>query len=166
MKKYTTYKGLWAHKKSFHKNIQIKSNENEKTNEIKFNCNYCKRNFYDKYTVIRHEIKCNYKPVENIENLTKLKLELELTKELVTNHDKEIELINARNKELELRITLEKLLAEKCKMHPKTFSALNKILINKSINNINTNSNNTINNNYYNIIGFGHENLVDVLTQT
>ena len=175
MKKYTTYKGLWAHKKSFHKNKQIKPNENKNTNEnenkneneneIKFNCNYCKRNFYDKYTVSRHEIKCNYKPSEDIENLTKLKLELELTKKLVTNHDKEIELINARNKELELRITLEKLLVNKCKMHPKTFSALNKILINKSINNINTNSNNTVNNNYYNIIGFGHENLVDVLTQ-
>jgi len=68
-------------------------------------------------------------------------------------------------------------------MHPKTFSALNKILINKSINNTNTNinSNNTINNitNNYNIVGFGYikiyklclyilingyENLIDVLT--
>ena len=49
-------------------------------------------------------------------------------------------------------------------MHPKTFCALNKILINKSINNTNANinsninSNNTVNNviNNYNIIGFDY----------
>jgi len=46
---------------------------------------------------------------------------------LLKKKNKELEIIK---EQLELRITLEKLLLDKCKMHPKTFSALNKILIN------------------------------------
>jgi hypothetical protein len=178
MKKYTSYKSFWNHNKKYHvlnnelHDTRIKQIEN---NGVK--CKYCKRFFTNKYTLIKHEVKCDYIPIENIEttkDLTKIKLEieLELRKEknkVESTKDKEIELelIKEKNKELELKITLEKLLADKCKMHPKTFSALNKILINKSINsnNTNTNYNNTINN-YYNIVGFGYENLVDVLTQT
>ena len=195
MKKYTSYKSFWNHNKKFH----VVNNQSEVSNDQNYlqnagknrsNCDYCKRFFTNKYTLNIHKIKCSYKPIENIVNvsdLTKLKLEkdkeIEIIKarnkeieleiinarnnELINTRSKEIELelINARNKELELRITLEKLLADKCKMHPKTFSALNKILINKSINSNNTNSNNTVNN-YYNLVGFGYENLVDVLTQS
>jgi hypothetical protein len=147
VKKYASYNNLWIHNKKYHKEGQ--HIDNKSTN---FLCNYCKRAFSTKFTAKRHELKCNYKelttqPTTNISN---------------SNIDKELEIINARNKELELKITLEKLLMEKCKMHPKTFSALNRILINNSIN---TNSNNIINNNhYYNIVGFGYENLINVLT--
>ena len=102
----------------------------------------------------------NNNSINDIEQL----LELEIAKE--KNKELELEIVKEKNKELELKITLEKILLKKCKMHPKTFSALNKILINKSLTNSNNNinSNNITNNNYYNIVGFGRENLTEVLT--
>ena len=153
IKKYASYNNLWIHNKKYHtegKNIISKS-----TNYV---CNYCKRTFSTKYTTKRHELICDYKTSQNIAEIPN---NISNIDQILEVRNKELEIINARNKELELKITLENLLMEKCKMHPKTFSALNKILINNSIN---TNSNNTVNNHYYNIVGFGYENLVDVLT--
>ena len=181
-KKYTSYKSLWNHNKIYHvTNTEIKPDEN-KIKEA--NCQYCNRSFTNNFTVKRHELKCNYKNNNQINNhidnhIDKNQIDNNRVNDNQINNNldqllkiknKELEIVKEKNKELELKITLEKLLADKCKMHPKTFNALNKILINKSLtnsNNINSNninSNNIINNNY-NIIGFGHENLIDVLTQ-
>ena len=161
-KKYTSYKSLWNHNKIYHVlKTEIKSDENR----IKgANCQYCNRSFTNNFTVKRHELKCEYKNNNQI-NDNQINNNLD---QLLEIKNKELEIVKEKNKELELKITLEK-----CKMHPKAFNALNKILINKSLTNSNntnsnnTNSNNIINNNnnYYNIIGFGHENLIDVLTQ-
>jgi len=155
VKKYASYNNLWIHNKKYHKDKQTTMNKS--TN---FLCNYCKRTFSTKFTAKRHELKCDYKEPTIITEIINDNSSID---QILEVKNKELEIINARNKELELKIRLEQLLMEKCKMHPKTFSALNKILINNSIN---TNSNNTVNNNYYNIVGFGYENLVDVLTQS
>jgi len=77
MKKYTSYNSLWNHNKKYH----VLNNEFKNIGKNEVSCKYCKRYYTNKYTLYKHEIKCDYKSIlifNNIitDDLTKLKLEL------------------------------------------------------------------------------------------
>jgi len=152
-KTYSSKSSLYNHNKKYHTN---KSNINQniinyttiipqKTtiipqNTTKINCKYCNKTLSRYDAVKRHELKCKNK--NKIEDV----LKLELAKE-----EKEI---------LKLKLKLQK----STKIDNVSLKKLNKILIerrNKNIQN-NTINNNTVNN--YNLVGFGKEDVINILT--
>jgi hypothetical protein len=156
VKKYSSYKNLWDHNKNFHKEPK-----NEIVTDYKqyiFACRICNKIFKHKQSIYKHEKMCSYIPpaLSEIEvekyKTNNLDKEREIEKMKQITFDKEKELIN-------LKIKLKNM--DKPKF--KTFSALNKILINRSINNSN-NTNNIINLNFPNIVSLGKENILNILT--
>ncbi len=172
---YTSYQSYWNHNKKFHvnnKTIIIKDIN-------KIYCDYCNKNFLNKYTLKNHLKICHIKKyndnsisnennnidvvnneqnninvsTNNLNDNDNIKLKIQLT---------EIEKIKEENKNLELKLKIEKVILSQCKMHHKTFKSFNSKLIDNSINN----SNNTINNitNNFKIYSIGKENLLDILT--
>jgi len=166
-KKYKTYKTLWNHNKKFHNVIIIKkqSKNNQKNNHktiIKNNqkCIYCNKLFSHYNNKWRHEKTCKYNNTE----ITKINEE---TKKIeAENKQKELELLikKEESKILKLKLKLEK----SNKVDNITLKQLNKKLVerNNLIKNsniiINSNNNNTINN--FQLVGFGKEDVVELLT--
>ena len=159
-KTYSTKHGLLKHRRNIHNIycIEKERKRDEKTNC--YSCRYCKKEYTISQSRWYHEQTCSEKEKKQkiVEEIERIKLENEKMKEDAIKHKDEI--IRLQNKLL------------KCKrIDNKTFKAVNKILIERSLqnsnnnNNNNTNSHNTINNNNtYNICSLGNEQLVDVLT--
>jgi len=161
-KQYSSYKSLWNHNKEFHKNNNIKVlnnsekvlNNSEKVK--KYNCKYCNIQFLNVKTRWSHEQKCKISCNEKNQK----ELELLLAKEN-----------NIRLKEESRILKLKLKLQQADKVDNITLNKLNKILLkhNNRIKNSTVNSHNTINNiqnvqNNFQLVGFGKEEITEVLT--
>jgi hypothetical protein len=171
-KKYKTYKTLWEHNKKYHINdySQLSTNVNtlstllstnvnilstNSTNKM-FSCSFCNKEFNQRQGKHRHELTCK------------------------KNQDK----IDAENKQQELKLAILKQekdilqlklkLQNSTKVDNMTLNQLNKKLMErnnliKNSNNIlnnqsnNVNSNNSVVNNI-NLVGFGKEDIIELLT--
>jgi hypothetical protein len=176
IKQYSSYKSLWNHNKEFHKNNNIKVlnnsekvlnnsekvlNNSEKVlnnseNVKKYNCKYCNIQFLNVKTRWSHEQKCKISCNEKNQK----ELELLLAKEN-----------NIRLKEESRILKLKLKLQQADKVDNITLNKLNKILLkhNNRIKNSTVNSHNTINNiqnvqNNFQLVGFGKEEITEVLT--
>jgi hypothetical protein len=165
VKQYKSYKSLWNHNKKFHSEEDIKSpkktekvcKESEKVlnSPKQYCCRTCKKVYTNKNSRWSHEQKCK---IINDE-IQKIKEEKE---------NKKIELLIKKEEAAILRLKLK--LQNANKVDNITLKKLNKLLLerNNRIKNstINTNSNNIQNNivNNYQIVGFGKENIHELLT--
>ena len=160
-KTYSTKHGLLKHRRNIHNIYCIE--KDRKRDEITncYKCKYCNKEYTIYQSRWYHEQTCSEKiKQQNIaQEVENVKLEND---RLV----KEMERIKLENDKLKNKLL-------KCKrIDNKTFKAVNKILIERSLqnsnnnnnNNNNTNSNNTINNNTYQIFSIGNEELLNVLT--
>jgi hypothetical protein len=172
---YSSLSSLCNHNKKFHsiesehtsdklrntsEDIRKRSDEILITSDMnkpkEYNCRKCNKVFSNVKTRWSHEQKCNIINEQNeITNLIKL----EETKLQIIKEEKEI---------LKLKLKLEK----SKKLDNVTLNKLNKklrersnLIKNSNINSNNTNTNNTINiNNNFKLIGFGKEEVLNVLT--
>jgi len=183
-KQYSSYKSLWNHNKEFHKinnsKLHISSSKvvhsnlasspisnpqsNLTTNELDkkevlYSCRYCIKQYSNRQNRWKHEQKCNIINENNLE-LDKIKEE---TKQ------KEIELLLKKEEAKILQLKLK--LQQADKVDNITLNKLNKMLLkhNNRIKNSTVNSNNTINNinnvqNNFQLVGFGKEEITEVLT--
>ena len=161
-KHYASKSSLCNHNKKFH-NVSITQNstiiphistlitlQSAIIAPTNYKCKYCNKNFSRNYSVIRHLKKCKIDTTE-IDKLKESKeikkLELQLAKE-----EKEI---------LKLKLKLQ----QSTKIDNMTLKKLNKILMERTnrIKNINTINNTQIINNFQ-LVGFGKEEVVELLT--
>ena len=185
-KGYTSYQSYWNHNKRFHStNCTVKSENNTiasvngtKTNDNlkKYNCRYCSKIYDKKSSRWSHEQKCK----ENNAEINKENAKLEIIKEETKKIDAE-----TRQKEVELQLKKqeEKILRLKIKLEKSNISdnvtvkQINKMLMDRknliknSHNNINSNNtqnnniqNNNVVNNTFQLVGFGKEDIIDLLT--
>jgi len=167
-KSYASYHSYWTHNKLSH-------SENNKREKDGISCDYCNNKYFNKYSLNRHLLKCSIK-IYNERTTNDIKITNKqitnnqsdnlINEEIINNNENlklKIQLIEIENKNLELKLKFEKLLQNKCRMHPKTFKSLNNKLINNSMNNNTINNNNNITNNFK-IYTIGKENLIDILT--
>ena len=184
-KNYSSYKSLWNHNKHFHiKKSEhcieksehcieksehcIEKSENcieksENCIEKNFNCRICNKIYNNKQSRWSHEQKCKIISNKNIE------LEKNKNIELEKNKDIELEKIKLLVAKEETKILQLKLKLEKSnKIDNITLKQLNKKLLerNNLIKNSTVNSHNNIQNivNNFQLIGFGKEEVVEILT--
>lgn len=169
-KEYKCYTTLWNHNRIKHDGIKtVKSSlpepapVTEAKIETVFTCKKCPKTYKHKQSRYNHEKVCNGMTAPNVE--------LEIENKRIIALDKEQILLQTKKEVLELQLKIR----NADKIDPKTFKALNKILMDRSANNTMTNSNvfsnnsncNTqiINHNYYpNITSIGQENIHLYLT--
>ena len=163
-KNYKSYHSRWIHIKKFHNNdnsnnIPIISNNIPiipKETPIKmYPCRYCKKDFTKVKTRWMHEKKC--------------KLEDEKKKEEINTDKLKLKILEQEAEILKLKLKLE----QSTKKDTVTLKQLNKRLLERAnlIKNSNINSNNTNNTSQVNnitnniqLVGFGKEDFIDLLT--
>lgn len=142
-KTYKSYQSRWIHIRKYHiTNDSENTEETENIQKKNYNCRYCNKNYINPKSRWSHEQKCKYE----IKDKLKLKI-LEQETEI-----------------LKLKLKLEK----STKKDTLTLKQLNKRLLARAnlIKNSNINSNNQINNitNNIQLVGFGKEDFIDLLT--
>ena len=155
VKKYASYNSLWYHNKTKHsigsvkvdvkdvkvsvKDVKVENNVKvQKIKDCKYKCDNCNKYFSCRQSKYEHKknICNNIKENKDIEEIMKLKLEIDI---------------------LKLKLELNK-------TKPTNFKSLNKMLKDKNYNSNNIiNSNNTVNNTI-NLIGFGKEKILESLS--
>jgi len=191
-KKYKTYKTLWEHNKKFHldksskitqnhsKNPQISSKNPQNTltslinNESNLICKYCNNKYSRIDNLKRHENSCKEKNNQKINDEIKLKEIDLLLKQQEEKNTKEKNLLLKQEKEiLKLKLKLEKseiidnvTLKQLNKKLLERHNLIKKSMINSNINSNNTNNiqNNNVINNTFQLVGFGKEDIVELLT--
>ena len=176
-KYYKTYQTLWKHNKEFHddksilKQLSTTNQQLSTTNQQlittnqqqlitannkQYNCKYCNKLYNIQQSKWKHEQKCTILNKNNIE----------LDKE-IENKKLEIILKKEESKILQLKLKLQ----QADKVDNITLNKLNKMLLkhNNRIKNSTVNSHNTINNvqnvqNNFQLVGFGKEEITDILT--
>ena len=169
-KLYSSYKSLWNHNKQFHNennNNVIQSNptviqSNPTVIQSNPRCKYCNKEYSNRQNKWKHEQKCK----NNIKDNQDKELEIEKIKLEVKKEEAKIKKEEARI--LQLKLKLEK----STKIDNITLRKLNKLLLERSTriknstvnshNNIQTN--NIVNNNTFQLVGFGKEEIVEMLT--
>jgi hypothetical protein len=173
-KGYSSYQSLWNHNKKFHNkkvnNNAIKVNINDNTvntnvntpNNIQtkaYKCNKCDKEFNIRQGKYQHEKRCkiiktdmNKLSILQEENKQK-DLELQIKKE-----EKEILKLKLKLKKSEMidNVTLKQLNKKLLERH--------NLIKNSNINSNNNIQNNNIINNTFQLVGFGKEEIVDLLT--
>jgi hypothetical protein len=163
-KEYKSYQSLWNHNKKFHILIVSKNTPDVSKNTLdvsknilnKITCKFCNKEYSTPQNRWKHEQKCKKK--ENELEIEKIKLE-QIKEELKIKQEE-----NNKLKEESKLIKLKIKLQNTKKLDSKTFKTLNKMLMDRSHKNITNNT--TVNNinNYFNISGFGKEDILDVLS--
>ena len=154
-KDYSSYQSLWIHNKKFHvktitnilDNTHI-SLPNTQKNELE--CIHCNKVFTRKDNLKRHHNNCTVKETKEI----KLEKEVISLKEQLKEKDKNIE---------DFKKQIIDFINKECKVHPKTFTKINKQLNTTNNTNNTLNDNKVINNNV--IIQFGREKLYEVFSK-
>jgi transcription elongation factor Elf1 len=158
-KTYSSYKTLWTHNKNHHNGIKTEKTiieEKPKKMDTEYSCIICNKIYKYKQGKYRHEKTCNgIKQPDREFELEKTKLER--TKIEQGNLDKEQENLDKEQNILELKIKLQGM----TRIDTKTFKYMNKMLMDRSITNNNTQN---INFNFPNILSIGKENVVDYLS--
>jgi hypothetical protein len=172
-KQYASQSSLCNHNKKFHNNNnQNNNNVKENVNNVKENvnnvkivksltCEYCNKIFNNRPAKSIHKKYCNIKKKSELDKeIENKKLELELKKE-------ERLLKQEESRILKLKLKLQ----QADKVDNVTLNKLNKMLLkhNNRIKNSTVNSHNTINNiqniqNNFQLVGFGKEEITEVLT--
>ena len=153
-KEYLNYKSLWSHNKKYHNGIKtvktVTPQIYEEKKSIEYVCRICDKIYKHSQTRFTHEKTCN--------GTKQPSLELEVEKMKQETLDKEVEVEKIKQETLKLKIKLQGMK----RVDNKTFKAINKVLIDKSItNNI---QNNTIINNNYQIFSIGNEDVINTLS--
>ncbi len=132
-------------------------------NKQKINeCIYCNKILSRHDSLKRHENNCKFKTNNNFENNESLKETIKKQNEELTQIKSLMLKQEMQNQEI--KKSLMDLINKNCKVHPKTLQKINKQL-NGDHNTVNENITNNNINNTYNIIGLGHENLMDVFSK-
>jgi hypothetical protein len=157
-KTYSTKRGLLKHNRNIHAIYCIEKDRKRDETTNSYKCKYCIKEYINYQSRWKHEQTCSEKEKQQkiAEEMERIKLENEKMKEDAKKNKDEI-------------IRLQKKLLNCKRLDNKTFKAVNKILIERSLQNSNNNntinSHNTINNNTtYQICSLGNEQLVDFLT--
>ena len=153
-KNYSNYNSLWTHNKKFHNGIKTEITIIEENPKIidtvdatEYSCRVCNKTYKHKQTRYRHEKSCAGIKQTSIElEVERTKVEVEKYKTI--NLDKEQET-------LKLKIKLQGMK----RVDNKTFKAINKVLIDRSI----TNNTQNITNNYQ-IFSIGNEDVINTLS--
>jgi len=161
-KTYSNKKCLLQHNRNVHSIYCIEKDRKRDETTNCYSCRYCKKEYKISQSRWKHEQNCSEKVKQEkiAEEVENVKLENERLL-------KEMERIKLENDKLKNKLL-------KCKkIDNKTFKAVNKILIERSLQNSNNTINtinhntinhNTINNNIYQICSLGNEELLNVLT--
>ena len=188
-KGYTSYQSIWNHNKKFHdynvkedvKNVKKNVKENyENVKYVKENvkksliCDYCNKLFNTRAAKSIHKKTCCKNNAQTIvSDIEKIKEE---TKKIdADNKNKELELKIKKQEEkiLKLKLKLEKsemidnvTLKQLNKKLLERHNLIKKSMINSNINSHNTNNiqNNNVINNTFQLVGFGKEDIVELLT--
>ena len=163
-KQYSSYQSLWIHNKKFHviRNTRmtpiVTNTDTKMVSNITikcYNCKYCNKNFNHRQNKYQHEKKCKIDTTE----IDKLKESKEIKK-------LELQLAKEEAKILQLKLKLQ----NSTKIDNITLKKLNKLLLernnlikNSTINSHNKIQNNIVNNNFQ-LVGFGKEEVVELLT--
>jgi hypothetical protein len=157
VKEYLNYKSLWSHNKKFHNGIKMVK---EKT-IIEYGCRICNNIYQHSQSRFTHEKTCT-----GIKQQPNIELEVEKMKQATLDKEQDTEKIkqdtlDKEQKILELKIKLQSMK----RLDTKTFKSVNKLLMDRSTINNNT-QNITNNNNHYHlqIMSLGNENVVDTLS--
>ena len=166
-KEYKCYTTLWNHNRIKHNGVKtvkccLSISNTKISSETLFKCKNCPKLYKHKQSRYNHEKVCTE---------IYISVELDIENRRIIALEKEQELLQTKKEILELQLKIR----NADKIGPKTFRALNKILIERSGNNTMTNSNVISNNsncntqiihhNYYpNITSIGHENITLALT--
>ena len=174
-KVYSSYNSRWLHNKKFHTNVIQKCTENvkkctenvkkcteniknsiENINDKKYKCIYCLKNYSSRQNKWSHEQKCK--------NIIKENNKLDELKEETKQQELLLQIKKEESKILQLKIKLQ----NSTKIDNITLKKLNKLLMERN-NKIKNTINNTINNNQqiinnFNLIGFGKEEVINLLT--
>jgi hypothetical protein len=146
---------LWNHTKKFHNNENNISNLESYLHNYKnyYNCKYCSKSFIYKQSRSRHE---------NIYCKNKNKLEINENKKNLENDKIKLEILKKEENIIKLKLKLE----NSNKIENITLKKLNKKLLERNNiiknNNINFNVQNIVNN--IQLVGFGKEEIVDMLS--
>ena len=153
-KMYSGYRSLWTHNKKFHKGVKPEKKTEENTTEentTDYECRICNKIYKYKQGRYKHEKNCNIiKPTS---------LELEVEKMKQNTLDKEQEKIDKEVELVKLQIKLQGMK----RMDIKTFKSMNKMLMDRSTQNITNNTQNITNN--YQIMALGNENIINNLSR-
>jgi hypothetical protein len=159
---YKSYQSLWNHNKKFHnKNVvvcgvnEVVCGENEvvlNTTKNKYVCNNCNKIFNDRSNKYKHEKICKNKNNENIK-IKELMLQIKKQETKILQYKLKIQKTNSVD-----NMSVNKL--------NKLLTVRNNLIKNSNIhsNNNNTIQNNIVNNNFQ-LVGFGKEEVVDLLTK-
>jgi hypothetical protein len=165
-KEYKSYTTLWNHNRIKHDGVKTVKSElpisPDGDKNLLFKCRNCPKVYKHKQSRFTHERTCTGDCIE-----------LQIENKRIIALDKERDILHTKKEILELQLKIR----NANKINPKTFKALNKILIERSANNTMTNSNifsnnsncNTqiINHNYFpNITSIGKENVCLSLTSS
>ena len=162
-KTYSSKRGLLKHNRNIHAIYCIEKDRKRDETTNCYKCKYCSKEYINYQSRWKHEKNCSEKIKQQ-----KIKEEVENVKLENDRLLKEMERIKLENDKLKNKLL-------KCKkLDNKTFKAVNKILIERSLQNSNNNNtintinhntiNNTINHNTYQIYSLGNEELTNVLT--
>ncbi len=188
-KHYSSYKSLWNHNKEFHSNknknniiIQknitesngfiCKSNGNIIDSNVSLNCKYCNKLFKCKQNKYEHQKKVCEPKFTSKENIELQQIKEETKQKEEETKQKQLELLLKKEEARILKLKLK--LQQADKVDNITLNKLNKMLLkhNNRIKNNNSFNNNTINNiqnvqniqNNFQLVGFGKEEITEVLT--
>ena len=140
-KSYSCYRSLWGHNKKFHNGIKTEKMIVEEKNTTGYECRICNKMYKHRPARCRHEKTC---------------------KGIITDKEIELEKCKTINKKIDLEaLKLKIKLQSMTRIDNKTFKAVNKLLMNRSI----TNNTMNININLPNILSLGHENVVETLSR-
>ncbi len=158
-KEYKTYNSLWNHTKKYH-NDHVNNNKEIIDNKKKYNCKYCNKLFTYKQSRSHHENK--YCKSKNQLDINENKKQIENNKMKLENDKIKLEILKKEENIIKLKLKLE----NSNKIENITLKKLNKKLLERNNiiknNNINFNVQNIVNN--IQLVGFGKEEVIEMLT--
>ena len=148
---YSSYKSLWGHNKKYHNGVKTEKPTTIEENITGYECRLCNKIYKYKQGRYKHEKSCN--------GIKPSSLELEVEKMKQNTLDKEQEKIDKEVELVKLQIKLQGMK----RLDIKTFKSMNKMLMDRSTQNITNNTQNITNN--YQILALGHEKIINNLSR-
>jgi hypothetical protein len=162
-KTFSTKHGLLKHRRNIHEIYCIEKDRKRDETTNCYKCKYCMKEYKISQSRWYHEKTCSEKIKQETmaQEMERIRMESERLK--LENE----RIIKEKTEEIN---RLQKKLLKSKRIDKKTFKAVNKVLIERSLQNsnnnntINSNNNNTINNNTFQICSLGKEDILNILT--
>lgn len=134
---YSSYMGLWKHKKSIHKKIEVINDEQEQKDEMrKHICKYCTKEFGDRTARWRHEKKyCKLNSPEITVNNTTIN-NTTINNNTNSNNTNSNNMINSNNTTINSGITIINFTQPGCEDISKLTQDQMKLIVNEGLNSI------------------------------